>query len=126
MRAFLARRWFLLTLAAGVALALAWPAGLAWAAGLDPRVVVAPALFLMAWTLPGRSLARVAVRPWPALWAVAVSYGALPAGGWLAGTLVAVDDFRIGLLIIASVPCTLASAVLWTRLGGGDEATALL
>src|SRR5581483_11640757 len=32
----------------------------------------------------------------------------------------------VGLLISASVPCTLASAVLWTRLAGGNEATALL
>jgi sodium/bile acid cotransporter 7 len=29
-------------------------------------------------------------------------------------------------MIVASVPCTLASAALWTRLAGGDEATAML
>src|SRR5262249_48648568 len=33
---------------------------------------------------------------------------------------------RIGILISASVPCTLASAVLWTRMAGGREAIALL
>jgi sodium/bile acid cotransporter 7 len=29
-------------------------------------------------------------------------------------------------MLMASVPCTLASAVLWTRMAGGNEATALL
>ena len=35
-------------------------------------------------------------------------------------------DVRIGLILVASVPCTLSTAVLWTRLAGGNEATALL
>src|SRR5262249_41681717 len=39
---------------------------------------------------------------------------------------IAPDDVRIGLVLIACVPCTLSSAVLWTRLAGGAEATALL
>jgi sodium/bile acid cotransporter 7 len=60
------------------------------------------------------------------LWALAVSYGFLPALAWAAGTLLPSPDLRTGLLIIASVPCTLASAVLWTRLAGGNEAVALL
>jgi solute carrier family 10 (sodium/bile acid cotransporter), member 7 len=126
MKTLLARHWFLVTLVTGVALACLVPAWFGWAEHLDPRVVVAPALFLMAWTLPSRSLARVLLRPWPALWAVAISYGLVPVCGWLAGTLVPVDDFRIGLLIVTCVPCTLASAALWTRMAGGDEATALL
>jgi sodium/bile acid cotransporter 7 len=126
MKAFLARRWFLLLLVTTAAVACLVPEWFDWAGGLDPRYVVAPALFLMAWTLPSRSLARVLVRPWPALWAVAISYGLVPACAWVAGTLIPVDDFRIGLLIVAAVPCTLASAVLWTRMAGGDEAAALL
>ncbi len=125
MSSFLGRRWFLLVLVGGGALALWRPSWFAWTGHLDPRPVVAVALFLMAWTLPSRSLARVLLRPWPALWAVCVSYGLLPALAWLVGGLLSAD-FRIGLLIIVSVPCTLASAVLWTRRAGGDEATALL
>jgi sodium/bile acid cotransporter 7 len=42
------------------------------------------------------------------------------------GPLLPGTDYHIGLLIAASVPCTLASAVLWTRRAGGSEATALL
>jgi sodium/bile acid cotransporter 7 len=126
MSHFLARRWFLLLLAAGVAVAALRPAWLRWTDRLEPRVVVALALFLMAWGLPTRSLVRVLARPWPALWALLISFGALPATAWLAGFLLPTPDFRIGLLIVASVPCTLASAVLWTRMAGGDEPTALL
>jgi sodium/bile acid cotransporter 7 len=125
LRTFLARRWFVLALAGGGGAALARPGWFAWTDGLDPRLVVAAALFLMAWTLPTRSLARVLARPWPALWAVAISYAFLPAAAWLAGSVLP-DDFRIGLLLIASVPCTLASCVLWARRANGDEAIALL
>ncbi len=125
MKSFLARRWFLLALAGGGAAALARPGWFAWTAHLDPRLVVACALFLTAWTLPTRSLARVLARPGPALWAVAISYGFLPAAAWLTGQILP-DDFRIGLLLIACVPCTLASCVIWARRAGGDEAFALL
>jgi sodium/bile acid cotransporter 7 len=126
MRRFLAKRWFLLVLCGGIGLALARPDWLrpvvSW---LPPRGVVAVALFLMAWGLDGRSLYRAAVRPGPALWALAVSYAALPLLARLTGLLLP-PDLALGLLIIASVPCTLASAQLWTRLAGGNEAVALL
>ncbi|HEY7422794.1 MAG TPA: bile acid:sodium symporter [Gemmataceae bacterium] len=121
------RYWFLIALVMGVILAGARPDWLRpLTAKVPPRGVVGLALFLMAWGLEGRSLWRAALRPLPALGAVLVSYGALPALGWLAGWLVTEADYRIGLLIITSVPCTLASAVLWTRMAGGSEATALL
>jgi len=126
MKRFLSRSWFLLLLLLGAVLAGVVPAWFGWAGRIDPRYVVAPAMFLMGWTLPSRSLARVLVRPGPALWAMAISYGALPAAAWAASALLPVDDFRIGLLIVSAVPCTLASAVLWTRMGHGDDATALL
>jgi predicted Na+-dependent transporter len=125
LRTLLARHWFVLGLGGGGAAALCRPDWFAWTTYLDPRLVVASALFLMAWTLPTRSLARVLAHPWPALWAMAISYGALPAVAWLAGSFLP-DDFRIGVLIIACVPCTLASSVLWARRAGGDEAAALL
>jgi sodium/bile acid cotransporter 7 len=126
MKTFLARRWFLLLLVTCVLLACLAPQWFGWAGRIDPRFVVAPALFLISFALPSRSLARAVVRPGPALWAVALSYGLVPACAWLGGALLPVEDFRIGLVIVASVPCTLASAVLWTRMGGGDEAVAML
>jgi predicted Na+-dependent transporter/mannose-6-phosphate isomerase-like protein (cupin superfamily) len=127
MRSFLVRRWFLLLLVGGVGLSL-WRPG--WVRPvvdpLSPRAVVASSLFLMAWGLESRRLLQAILRPGPALWALAVSYGLLPALAWLVGPLLPLPDLRIGLLIITSVPCTLASAAIWTRLGGGNEAIALL
>jgi sodium/bile acid cotransporter 7 len=127
MRDFLARRWFLLGLVGGVALALVRPDWLRpWFEPLDPLYLVPAALFLTAWGLERRNILDAVRRPWPALWATAISYGLVPALAWAAGHALPDEDFRIGLLIMASVPCTLASAVIWTRRAGGSEATALL
>jgi len=93
---------------------------------LEPRIVVAVALFLMAGSLGSRSLYAAVIYPWPALWAVGLSYILLPAAAWSGGWLLGTPDLRVGLLLIASVPCTLASAVLWTRMAGGNDALALL
>jgi sodium/bile acid cotransporter 7 len=123
--AWLVKRWFLLVLAVGATLALAHPPALAWAAWIDPRAIVAGALFLMAWTMPGRHLLDVLLRPWAALWAFALGAAAVPAAAWLLMPLLPAE-VGLGLLISASVPCTLASALLWTRRGGGDEGTVLL
>ena len=123
----LLRHWFLAALVLGLALAGLRPDWLRpLTARVPPRGVVGLALFLMAWGLESRRLWRAFLRPLPALAAVLVSYGALPALGWLAGLLVSEPDYRTGLLVVTSVPCTLASAVLWTRMAGGSEATALL
>jgi sodium/bile acid cotransporter 7 len=126
MRAFLARRWFLLLLAGGVSLACFQPQTLAWTAYLDTTISGGVAILLSAWSLESRTLARAVLRPLPTLWAVLLSYGLLPALGWLSGSLLPHRDFEIGLVVVVSVPCTLASAVIWTRMAGGNEATALL
>jgi sodium/bile acid cotransporter 7 len=127
VKELLRKRWFLLLLLAGLTLACLRPQWLKPAtAWLEPRLIVAVSLFLMAWGLESRSLFQALARPLPALWALFISYSALPALAWSASRLLPVADLRLGLLIIASVPCTLASAVLWTRLAGGNEAMALL
>jgi solute carrier family 10 (sodium/bile acid cotransporter), member 7 len=127
MRHWLTRYWFVLLLLAGVLIASLSPRLLLpLTAKLEPRVVVSIALFIMAWTLESRALFRSVLRPAPALWAVILSYGLVPGLAWLAGSVVSQPDLRTGLLLIASVPCTLASAVIWTRMAGGNEATALL
>jgi len=126
MTNFLVKRWFLVILLLGMALAWLWPAALGWTRHAHPQLVMALALFLTAWTLESRRLLHALVHPWPALWAVVISYGFLPGLGWLTGWLLLVEEFRLGLMICAAVPCTLASAVLWTRMAGGSEATALL
>ena len=43
------------------------------------------------------------------------------AGKWLLP-----EPYQAGLVIVCAVPCTLASAAIWTRMGGGNEAIALM
>jgi sodium/bile acid cotransporter 7 len=126
MRDILLKRWFLVILIACVVLAGLIPHQLRPLTDiLNVRLSVALALFLMGWCLEGRSLWIALLKPWPALWAVMISYSIVPILGWACGFFLAFDDFRIGLIVITAVPCTLASAVLWTRMAGGNEATAL-
>ena len=127
MRSFLARHWFLIVLAGGLGLALLWPAGMErvtvhW----NPSVAVAVSLFLIAWTMPTHFLIAELRRPFASLWAVILSYGLVPFAAWLLGFLAPTADVAIGLILVSSVPCTLSSAVLWTRMAGGNEATTLL
>jgi sodium/bile acid cotransporter 7 len=126
MKAVVAKRWFLLVVCAGAILVAVCPESLRWTAFLDPSYTGAIAIFLSAWTLDSRKLLQTFLRPLPALWALTISYGLLPALAWLLGLLLPPGDFRIGLLLIASVPCTLVSAVIWTRMAAGNDATALL
>jgi sodium/bile acid cotransporter 7 len=126
MPSFLAKHWFLIALALGLAAALLLPKAMRpvteyW----EPNVAVALSLFLIAWTMPTGSLLAEMRQPWASAWAVLLSYGLVPLSASLLG-LLADPDVRIGLILVASVPCTLSSAVLWTRLAGGNEATALL
>lgn len=125
MADLLRRQWFLIVLLVFLVLAFTWPDQVyALVGSLPSRLLVAGSLFLTAWCLDSRSLARQLTRPLPALLAFGLSYVALPVLGWTASLLLA-DDLQIGLRIMVCVPCTLASAVVWTRRGGGNEATAL-
>jgi sodium/bile acid cotransporter 7 len=124
----LLKRWFLVALLLGIVIGWFRPQWLAWSQAdiFSPRFLIGPVLFLMSWSLPTDKVLQSLRNPWPALWATFLSYTLVPALAWLAGYLTPQTDFQIGLLIMASVPCTLASVVIWTRLGGGNEATALL
>ncbi|HZZ81962.1 MAG TPA: bile acid:sodium symporter [Gemmataceae bacterium] len=126
MRSFAARHWFLIVLALGLVAAFVVPEPLGYLTQYwEPNIAVGLSLFLIAWTMPGGSLVAEMRRPFASLWAVILSYGLVPVSASLLGTL-APEDVRVGLVLVACVPCTLSSAVLWTRLAGGDEATALL
>jgi sodium/bile acid cotransporter 7 len=80
----------------------------------------------MAWTMPTRSLVEEVRQPFASLWAIVLSYGLVPSCAWLLGLLHPMEDVRVGLILVASVPCTLSSAILWTRMAGGNDATALM
>jgi sodium/bile acid cotransporter 7 len=127
MPSFFAKHWFLIALALGLAAALLQPDALRHVTDYwEPNVAVALSLFLIAWTMPTGSLLAEMRQPWAAAWAVILSYSLVPISASLLGLLAPDPNVRIGLILVASVPCTLSSAVLWTRLAGGNEATALL
>ena len=120
------RSWFLLLVLVGLLLVWLWPAAVQWTTYLQPTITGAVAVFLSAWAIETRRLVGAIARPIPALLAIGISYLVLPVLSWLGFFVIANADFRIGLLLITCVPCTLVSAVIWTRLGGGNEAVALL
>jgi sodium/bile acid cotransporter 7 len=137
MKAFLARRWFLL------ALAIMMAAGFCGAGSpqMAPLVrlaesmavrygVVAIVLFLMALPLEARAMWRTLRRPGPPLLGVAMNSVALPLLAWLlvatVGHLLLSRDMALGLLTAAATPCTLASAAVWTRRAGGNDAISIM
>lgn len=122
----LRRQWFLFALLA--TLAAGFGAG-PWIAGplsaAPSGLIVALVLLLTALGIDLRaSLAT------PAAWlaaglAIAINTLAAPLLAWgLSAGLSA--ELAPGLIVAGSVPCTLTSAAVWTRRGGGNEAIALV
>lgn len=126
MQRFLVRRWFLLSLAAVLAAGFLAPGRFEGAANAVPREwVVAGVLFLMALPLEITAMWRALRHPWPTLLAVAISYLVLPPLAWVASHLLK-GDLATGLIVTAAIPCTLASASVWTRRAGGNDAVSIL
>jgi sodium/bile acid cotransporter 7 len=126
MRSFVRKNWFVSGIALGLGATLLFPGKLQPVTDtFEPRITVGLSLFLMAWMMPAHSLLAETRRPWASLWAVILSYGLVPVFGWMLGYF-APTPVQIGLVLVSSVPCTLSAAILWTRLAGGNEATALL
>ena len=127
MIGFLKRQWFLLTLTSIFVLGLTFPshfqsfAESKWLRNL----IVASVLFVMALPLETRSIANSIRRPWPAILATAVNALLLPLITW-GMVQVLSGDMKTGMLVTAAVPCTLASAAVWTRRAGGDDTVAIL
>ena len=128
----LQKRWFL------VSLAVLIPGGLAVGVQLSadqvetlkgivrPHIVTAVVLFLMSVSLNSRQLADSLQYPGPVLWAGVVNYGFIPLAAMLMMPWQLLPDFRYGLMIAASVPCTMAAASVWTRKARGNDAVSLL
>lgn len=132
MRQFLVKRWFLVSLAVliGGGLAIGGALGQGVVDGMmlvvRPRLVTAIVLFLMSFSLDSSQLQASFRKPGPVAWAFLVNFGAIPIMGWGLMRLQMGEDFTIGLMIAASVPCTMAAASVWTRKAGGNDAVSLL
>lgn len=121
------KQWFLLGLflAVGVGL-LDSERWLGLANQTVPRIsIVVSVMFLMALPLESHVILRTIRRPGPAFLAVAMTYGLMPLLAW-PFLYVLSPESGSGLIVAAVTPCTLASAAVWTRRAGGNDATAIL
>ncbi|EAQ79830.1 bile acid:sodium symporter family protein [Blastopirellula marina] len=124
---FVGRYWFLLLLAVVISV------GFGFSPTLEPvtkipflqNAIVVTVLFLMAFPLEFGDLHNAAKRPGPAALGTLMNFGLLPLLAWGASLLVS-GDLRIGVNIAAAIPCTLASAAVWTRKAGGNDVAALV
>ena len=129
---FFKRQWFLTTLTvlivAGMWLGLSGQSAdvRPYLRFIDPRLTTACVLFLMAFSLDSRMLGASFRSPLPVLVGFAMNFGFVPLGAWLLAPLQAHVDFRTGLMIAATVPCTVAAASVMTRKAGGNDAVSLL
>jgi sodium/bile acid cotransporter 7 len=132
MWAGLKRQWFLVAL--GVCFAVGFFAaeplefllGLEWLRG----AIVFGVMWATGVTLRADAIRRSFVAPLPALLAISINVALVPALslplGWLLPESVLPARLAGGLFVAALVPCTLASAAVWTRKAGGDDSVALL
>ncbi|MCA9192450.1 MAG: bile acid:sodium symporter family protein [Planctomycetales bacterium] len=124
--AFLARNWFMSLLVATVAFGLLLSESLlplTEIPGLQTSIVLC-VMLMMALPVPLELVKNAILRPGPAIMASAINMGLLPL---LAYALSQILPFELagGLVVAATVPCTLASAAVWTRKAGGDDTVAI-
>lgn len=122
----LKRRWFLILLCIVLVVGIVAAEQLAdFAESIPTKTIISTVLFAMALPLRFATIAQTLSRPKPTLLAVAINLLVVPCLAWLAGWLL-IDELALGAIIAAAVPCTLASAAVWTRLAGGNEAVSLM
>ncbi len=93
---------------------------------VQTKIVVFAVLFCMSVTLSLEQLTQTAARPWGIFTASAISSFLFPLIVWGIVLLLPTSPFSAGLLIMAAVPSTLASAAVWTRKAGGNDAISLM
>jgi sodium/bile acid cotransporter 7 len=120
------RRWFLVLLTVVLVVGITGAARLVPAAEAVPQNwIIAAVLLVMALPLEISTMWATLRRPGPALLAVGINLVFVPLAAFAASRLL-VEDLAIGVIIAGSVPCTLASAAVWTRRAGGNDAVSLL
>jgi sodium/bile acid cotransporter 7 len=126
MFAYFRRHWFLSLLAAVLIVGLVFGPRLAERLSEFPREwLLAMVMFLTALPMAFGQLAAAACAVRSVGLALGLSAVVAPPLAWMIGQTLP-ESFAIGLIVAASVPCTLVSAAVWTRRGGGNDAIALL
>jgi len=126
---FLAKWWFLIGLATMLVggFVLCQPLDRAMNEDLPSHwrdIVMALVLFITALPVDSSLMWKAVRQPQAALLAIAINFGLLPLlclaiVPWLR------QDLGFGLMVAAAVPSTIASAAVWTRVAGGNDAIAL-
>jgi solute carrier family 10 (sodium/bile acid cotransporter), member 7 len=135
-KSFMGRRliqsWFLISLVILLPCGMTWGwiTTDAWRAAtvgrVHPAVTTVLILFLMAFTLDSSKLHESFRAPRPVIWGTIVNLALLPLMAWPFAANHTLPDFSLGLMIAATVPCTLATASVSTRQAGGNDAVSLL
>ena len=126
VKAFLRQQWFLICLASMLVVGFFFSRSLAilteWAALRN--AILFSVLFVMALPVATEEIGRALRSPWAALYASLINIAFLPMTAWAFSF--SMDQFLgDGLVIAAAVPCTLASAAVWTRRAGGNDSVAI-
>ncbi|WP_164101698.1 bile acid:sodium symporter family protein [Candidatus Laterigemmans baculatus] len=127
VKEFVLRHWFLLLLAISLAVGFLGPSAIADLGdlpGLRPSLV-AGVLFLMGLGLGAPAVLESIRYPAAGLLALGINIVGVPLLAALVAPLLPID-LGGGLIVAAAVPCTLASASVWTRKGGGNDAISML
>ncbi|MGV3486618.1 MAG: bile acid:sodium symporter family protein [Planctomycetaceae bacterium] len=121
------RHWFLWALAACLGIGFTWPSTLApFAHSGELRTgIIVVVMVLMGWTLDPKSIVGNIRRPLPSVLAILVNILVVPLLAWPALWVLPLE-LAGGLIVAWLVPCTLASATVWTRAAGGDDAVAMM
>jgi sodium/bile acid cotransporter 7 len=127
MKRVLISSWFLILLAATLIAGFALPTELQSTADLIPRTaIVAGVMFLMAVSLNSAAMAKAVRQPKPVALATSINYALVPLLAWVAARFQQQDDLALGIIVMACVPSTLASASVWTRRARGNDAVSML
>lgn len=121
------KQWFLIALAMVLLLGFLRPDWFAQAASIGAlrSSIVATVLFLMALPLDTHTVWHTLRHPGPALLASTVNMGLMPLLAWALSRGLS-GELAVGMLVASAAPCTLASAAVWTRRAGGNDATSIL
>lgn len=126
MKAFFIKQWFLIGLLLVLIVGFGLSGPLESIAEIPElrSTLLFMVLFVMALPIATSELGKAFRTPWAAVYATALNFVLLPVVAWL--TSLGFDPFMgEGLVIAAVVPCTLASAVVWTRRAGGNDSVAI-
>jgi sodium/bile acid cotransporter 7 len=128
-----ARHWFLaalfavLTTGIGFSSALTPLPAVVW---LRPAIIIT-VMFAMALPLRTAAFAHALRSPRAPILGVLVNFVLVPLLAWGGVSVVGArlglsQDTAFGILVAATVPCTLASASVWTRRAGGNDAVSIM